>query len=253
MKSNIVLLDIETAPNIAYVWGAWKQNVGHNQWVEKSHIMSFAAKTLGDKEVYYAENRKSNDKKIIKDILRWLDKADIVVGHNSKKFDIPIILGRAAVHGLKPPSPFHQVDTLAVARREFRFAANSLAFLSKHFGIEEKGDHAKFPGFELWLECLRNNDEAWEEMKQYNIQDVETLEELYLKMRPYIKNHPHVVRLEDGVFCPKCGSNHINYRGYYTTPLGTPYRKFVCKDCGAWSRVKNLDKEAGRPDGRNTG
>ena len=63
--AKILILDIETAPNIAYVWGAWKQNVGHNQRLEKSHIMSYAAKWLGKDLMFYEENRKSNDKRIV--------------------------------------------------------------------------------------------------------------------------------------------------------------------------------------------
>jgi hypothetical protein len=48
----------------------------------------------------------------------------------------------------------------------------------------KKKRHAKFPGFELWRECLAGNHEAWDEMREYNIDDVLSLEELYLVMRP---------------------------------------------------------------------
>lgn len=252
--SRILILDIETAPNIAYVWGAWKQNVGQKQWLDKSHIMSFAAKWLGKDEIIYEENRKANDKVLVKSLFKLLDAADIVVAHNGRRFDLPIILGRGVTHGFRPPSPYFIVDTLLVARKEFRFVANSLVNIAEELGVSPKQDHKGFPGFELWLECLRGNEEAWEEMRTYNIQDVVTLEEVYLRMLPYMRNHPNVAqRQKDGVniACPKCGSHHIQYRGWYFTKMGLAYRRFQCQDCGGWGRERFKDKDILVTDGRN--
>lgn len=254
--AKILILDIETAPNIAYVWGAWKQNIGQNQWKEKGHIMSFVAKWLDNDTIVYAENRKSNDKTIVKKLVGLLDEADIVVAHNGDRFDLPVILGRALVHGINPPSPYHTVDTCRIARRRFRYTTNSLANLAEELGLyHQKEKHKKFPGFELWLECLRNNDEAWAEMKEYNVEDVLVLEELYLKMRPYIDNHPNVVHHthddEVEVHCPKCGSMNIQWRGYYYTKTGLCYRKFVCKDCGGWGRARYAEKNLPGNNARN--
>lgn len=254
MKSKILILDIETAPNLAYVWGAWKQNIGQNQWNQKGHIMSYSAKWLGDKDVMYMENRTRNDYKIVKALFGLLDNADIVVAHNGKKFDLPTILGRGIAHGFAPPSPYHIIDTLLIARRRFRFVSNTLANIADELGVDPKDTHKKFPGFELWLECLRNNDEAWEEMRHYNIQDVVTLEEIYERMLPYIDNHPNVgMRQENGVevVCPKCGNSHIQYRGWYTTSMGLAYRKFQCQNCGGWGRHRFKDKDILNTDGRN--
>lgn len=252
--SRILILDIETAPHIAYVWAAWKQNIGQNQWKQKGHIMSYAAKWLGEDEIMYVENRKSNDKPIVKKLFRLLDQADVVVAHNGDRFDLPVILGRGLSHGLNPPSPYHTVDTCRVARKRFRFTSNSLQNLAEELGLPDKKEqHKKFPGFELWLECLRKNDEAWAEMKKYNIEDVVVLEELYLKMRPYINDHPNVATVsEDGeVKCPKCGSSNIQYRGYYYTKMGLCYRRFVCKDCGGWGRERYSVKDKPVNNGRN--
>lgn len=236
--TKILILDIETAPNIAYVWGAWKQDIGQKQWIQKTHILSYAAKWLDNEKIFYEENRKKNDRKIVQSLFKLLDEADIVVAHYGKKFDLPSIIGRGIIHGLKPPSPYHIVDTKEVAAKEFRLVSNSLANLCEELGLHRKSDHKKFPGFELWLECLRGNDDAWAEMKEYNIDDILALESLYLRLRPYIRNHPNISRpTEDGdVLCPKCGSSHINFRGTYVTKAGLFYHKFVCVDCGGWGR-----------------
>jgi RNase_H superfamily len=253
MNARILILDIETAPNIAYVWGAWQQNVGQNQWVSKSHIMSFAAKWLDDDKVFYKENRTSDDSDIVRSLYDLLDLADIVVAHNGAKFDLPTIIGRGVVHGFSPPSPYFVVDTLRTARQELRLVSNSLANLCEQLGLPKKTDHKKYPGFELWLGCLRNEEEAWKEMKEYNIADVISLEALYLRLRPYMKTHPNVVRDSDGdvVTCAKCGSKNIQWRGYFYTRSGICYRKYVCMDCGGWGRVRYPEKDKSKSQGRN--
>lgn len=254
-KAKILIIDIETAPNIAYVWGAWKQNVGANQWLSKTHIMSFAAKWLGGDKIIYEDNRKSNDKKIVKSMFKLLDEADIVVAHNGQKFDVPLIMGRGVVHNLTPPSPFFIVDTLLVARQKLRLPSNSLQQLAEQFDLAiKKGGHKKFPGFELWLQCLKGNEEAWEEMRVYNVDDILVLEELYLRLLPYMTNHPNVVRETDGeeIACPKCGSKNIQWRGYYYSRAGICYRRFRCMDCGGWGRVRFAEKDRPSSATRNT-
>ena len=254
MTARILILDIETAPNIAYVWGAWKQNVGLKQWVKKSHIMSFAAKWFGENGVIYYENRKSDDKAIVKALYDLLDTADIVVAHNGDKFDLPTIIGRGVVHGFSPPSPYLTIDTVKTARKELRLVGNSLALLCEELGLPKKDEHKKYPGFELWLGCLRGEEAAWEEMKEYNIADVISLEALYIRLRPYMRNHPNVTRFngDEEVTCPKCGSHNIQWRGYYYTRAGLCYKRFVCMDCGGWGRVRYSERDQ-NTEGRNCG
>lgn len=237
--ANILILDIETAPKIAYVWRFFKENVGAKQVLDHGHIMSYAAKWLDNDEIMYEENRKEDDGKIVSSLVKLFDAADIVVAHNGDRFDFPQVMGRALVHGIDPPSPYKIVDTLKVAKREFGFPSNSLAYLAMVLGCDEKESHKNFPGFELWLECLRGNDDAWEEMKVYNIQDVVTLEEIYLKMRPFIRNHPNVGVFDekDSPVCPKCGSDHLQWRGYAYTNVGK-FHRFQCQGCGGWGRTR---------------
>ncbi len=236
---KILILDVETFPNTAYVWRFFKENIGAKQVLEYSTLASFAYKWLDEDVVWYEDTQHQSEKQLVKKLLNVLDAADIVVAHNGAKFDLPTIQGRALVLGLRPPSPYKIVDTLLVARYEFNFPANSLEHLAILLGVEKKGGHAKFPGFELWQECMRNNPEAWEEMRVYNKQDVSTLEHVYLKMRPFMKRHPNVAVFEevDKVLCPKCGSAHIQWRGYVTTNV-YKYKKFQCQTCGGWSRTR---------------
>jgi DNA polymerase elongation subunit (family B) len=237
---KILILDIETAPNIAFVWRFFKENVGAKQVLDHASIMSYAYKWLDESDVHYDDVRFQSEDSLLKGLVDALDVADLVIAHNGARFDLPTIAGRALVHGIKPPSPYKIIDTLLVARSEFNFPSNSLEYLAKVLECTPKGGHKNFPGFELWLECLRGNIEAWDEMRHYNIQDVTTLEEIYLKMRPYIKNHPNVAvydQVDDRPHCPKCGSDHVQSRGYVMTNV-FKFRKFQCQSCGGWSRTR---------------
>lgn len=237
--ATIKILDIETAPHIAYVWKFWKENIGHKQMLENGYILSFAAKDLHSEDVLYMENRDDNEKQIVQELINILDEADVVIAHNALKFDLPTICARAATLGIDPPSPYKVVDTLAAAKRYFRFPRNTLEYLAWAFGVSEKEQHKNFPGFELWYECLKKNDDAWEEMRLYNIQDVNTLEEVYLRMRPWIRNHPNIAvhNEPDKHCCPVCESENLQRRGFYHTNVGK-YQRYRCNDCGTWSRTR---------------
>lgn len=232
-----ILLDIETAPSLGYIWGVWKQNVGQDQLIQHTHIMACAVKDLGGKTIRYYENRNFDDKQIVSDILKELDAADFVIAHNGKKFDLPVINARAVRNNLPPPSPYRIIDTLLIAKREFRFIKNSLENLAIELNVpSRKLSHSKYPGFKLWVGCMNQEEAAWEEMQKYNKMDVQVLEEVYLRLRPWYAVHPNVntATENDIVYCPKCGSDHVEKRGFLYTNKGQ-YQRYACKNCGAWS------------------
>lgn len=246
--AKILYIDIETAPKIAYVWRFWKENVGAKQVIDHGHIMSFSAVWNNDDYCAYAENRRDDDDAITADLIKLLDEADIVIGHNVDRFDCATINGRALVLGIKPPSPYKTVDTYQVAKKKFKFESNSLEYLAKVLGCEnQKLAHGKFPGFELWLQCLKGNDEAWDEMRKYNVADTFTVRDVYKKMRPWVDQHPNLGVYAEGdePVCPKCGGKHLQRRGYAYTQV-SKFQRFVCLDCGGWSRTRFNEYDKGK-------
>lgn len=238
--AKVLILDIETAPNVAYVWRFYKENIGPKQVLENGYLLSFAVKWLGQDEVMYSSVQHQSEKSVLKVLAKYLDEADIVIAHYGDNFDFPYVQGRMMFYGIKPPSPYKTIDTKKVASKEFHFPSNSLEYLTNALNLDvKKGGHKKFPGFELWLEILRNNNEAWDELREYNIIDVLALEALYIRMRPFIRNHPNIGVFDDNdhTTCVKCGSGNIQWRGYAHTNVSR-FRRFQCNDCGGWGRVR---------------
>lgn len=241
-QARILILDIETAPIAANVWRIWQENVGLNQIDRDWYILSFGAKWLGEDKVVYFDQSKAedieNDKVLLEKLWKLLDEADIVVAHNGKKFDVRKINARFVLQGLKPPSPFKIVDTLILAKAQFAFTSNRLEYLADRLNKKyKKLPHAAFPGFELWKAVMRGDKKAWAEMRRYNEHDVLALEELYLILRPWDKQHPNVHVYNDDIddqACPVCGGYHLHQRGYRTTNVGK-FPRYVCVDCGHWS------------------
>lgn len=235
-KPRILIIDIETSPIVSYTWGLFDQNVALNQVKQDWHLLSFAAKFLGEKKVHYQDQSgikdKTNDQKLLKTLWKLMDEADIVLGQNSIAFDVKRIKARMALHGMRPPSSFRQLDTMRIAKKHFNFTSNKLEYLSKSLCSKHtKLTHKKFPGFELWKECLKDNKQAWKEMKVYNIQDVLSTEELYLKLRPWDNSiNVNTFSNDLGLIC-SCGSKVIAKNGYNWSN-NSKRQRYRCSDCG---------------------
>lgn len=172
-------------------------------------------------------------RELVTELWNLFNQADIIIGHNGDKFDIRKSNTRFIEHGLTPPDPYKTIDTLKAARKYFSFNSNKLDDLGRRLGIGRK---IKTGGFELWLGCINGDIKAWNLMKKYNRQDVLLLERVYLKLRPWIDNHPNLSILSDRIdACPTCASTHLQSRGMGITQTGS-YRRFQCTNCGAWSR-----------------
>jgi hypothetical protein len=132
---------------------------------------------------------------------------------------------------MRPPSPFHQIDLYATAKR-FALPSRKLDYISQHLDLGRKTKHK---GMELWTACMGGEESAWRVMERYNRQDIRLLERLYNVLRPWIKDHPNH-SIADGECCPTCGSHNLRWKGWRES-ITRRYRRFVCNDCGAWGRA----------------
>ena len=237
-EPRILFFDIETAANLAYVWGKYEQNVidYEREW----YMLSFAYKwndgvtrafALPDFDLYRKDPL--NDRDLIRKLWELFDEADIIVAHNGDAFDIKKANARFLFHGLNPPSPYKTIDTKKWAKKYFQFNSNKLDDLGKLLNVGRK---IKNEGFDLWLGCIKGDTRSWLKMIQYNKGDVDLLHRVYKKLRGWATNHPSMGVLKDkGHTCPVCGSHNLQKRGFGVTKVGK-YQRYQCLDCGAWSR-----------------
>jgi DNA polymerase elongation subunit (family B) len=231
---NILLLDIETAPNAAYVWGLFKQNISPTQVIESSYVMCWSAKWLGVPKQHFArvKDGESDPRSMLLKIHTMLERADVVVHFNGTKFDIPVLNKEFLIHNIKPPSPYRQVDLYQLFKRKFRFESNRLDAIARRLDLGQKLKHE---GFQLWIDCMAGDREAWKTMEAYNRQDVVILEKLYKRVLPWIDKHPNHGTYEDALVCTNCGGENHQRRGFAVTRV-MKYARYQCNDCGAWFR-----------------
>lgn len=227
---KILHIDIETSPNKVYCWGLWQQNIYLDQIVDSGKTLCWAAKWHGSNKILFNSLYDQKSKGgMIKEIHSLLDEADVVVHYNGKKFDIPVLNKEFILAGLTPPANYKEIDLLRVARHRFRFTSNKLDYVAQILGIGAKLNHK---GMELWKGCMENDIKSWRVMEKYNKQDVKLLEKLYIKILPWIQQHPnHGLYVDNRPVCKNCGSAKVIKKGVEFTGVGK-YQRYKCGDCG---------------------
>jgi RNase P subunit RPR2 len=237
----ILLLDIETSPLQVFSWRIHDVTLSADNIIKDFSILCWSAKILGDAEVMGdvctpEEAREGNDKRVVESMWKLLDKANIVITFNGANFDLRKLNSKFILHGLYPPSKYYSVDVYQTVKSNFGFSSNKLDYISKLFEFKGKIE----TNYELWKKCFYGEKAALDEMFTYNQNDVTELENVYLRVLPWIKNHPNVAiysEVEEEL-CPKCGSEDLNWSGYYFTSIGK-YNAFRCRSCGAIGRSKS--------------
>lgn len=250
-KAKVLILDIETAPILASVWGLFDQNVSLDMIERDWFIIAFSAKWLGDpaSKTIYMDQRSArdmeDDSRLLKKVWKLLDEAHVVLTQNGVKFDLRKLNARFVEQGMPKPSSYRNIDTLKIAKKHFGFTSNKLAYMTNKLCTKyKKLEHKKFPGFQLWKECLKGNKEAWKVMEKYNKYDVLSLEELYTKLAPWDSSINLNVYNDKNFNVCSCGSKEMVNKGYHYTNLGK-YTRYKCKKCGAETRGKvNLFSQA---------
>ena len=244
--SNLKILfwDVETAPMLAYIWRPSDDYVNSERLIHESWMICWAAKWAGQKKVHTGvvtpeEALEQDDSRICKDLADLIREADIVVAHNGDRFDLPVLNGRLLQMDLEPIGHVSSIDTLTLARRNFKLAYNKLDYLAESFGF---GNKLK-TNFALWKSAYFGDAKALEKMRKYNIKDVVLLEQVFEKMRPYVKSLKRLIEPDyDNQFaCPSCGSEDLMKRGTLTTQSAT-YQKYQCNGCQRYSRSRTSFK-----------
>lgn len=233
---KILHLDIETAPNTAYVWGLFDQNIQHDHLKDTSYILCWSAMWNHQSRIISNDTQgylqgSAHYRNMLEHMWGLLDEADVVVHYYGSKFDIPVLNREFAKYKIGPPSPYKQVDLKLVVAKAFKFESNKLAHVASKLGLGDKIE----TDFSLWTGCMENDPEAWMHMIRYNRHDVRLLKQLYIRLLPWIEKHPSHSVFSERMACPKCGSIHVQKRGTQIASIAA-YTRYHCQGCGAWFR-----------------
>lgn len=234
--AKILTLDIERFKGTASIefWDLSdmkNRRIRPDQVVEWPRTICIAWRWYGQKKVeFHAEWDDAGRDAMLKAAWDAYDQADILVGHNLDGFDTKTLKAEWSMMGLPMPRPFKSVDTLKIARREFRFESNQLGSLCERMGVPGKVDHYD-P--EVAREALAGNVAAQRRLRRYNIGDIEASEALFDAMRGWIPNHPFIGTRGDEKVCNQCGSDDLTLdQSARYRAVVLDYALFRCGNCG---------------------
>jgi len=203
------------------------------KWLGDSHISSVSV--LGDKQRFTLDH--SDDAFVVGILRDLLDSADIAVAHNGNGFDLKMAKTRMMAHGLAPIKDPVMIDTLTASRAIGRPESHSLSYLCRYFGLDAKDDSPD------WKSVWSGDVQAIKDCERYCRQDVRALEALYLKIRPWIKNHPNLalyMKNQHHMTCPACNSDNIRTNGTFPNRQGV-FQRYRCNECDkSFHTKKNL-------------
>tara|TARA_R110002073_G_scaffold3315_6_gene22343 strand:+ start:7292 stop:8287 length:996 start_codon:yes stop_codon:yes gene_type:complete len=247
--AKILIYDVETPRLRADVWWSGKQYVNGNDIIDEPKIITVAWKWFGGNKVYTAEwddvDGVQCDKKLMITFLEAYNSADLVVGVNNNSFDNRWINARAMKHGLHVNMYVKSLDLQRQMKRIARLPTYALKYLCKFFGVTMKLSHS---GIAMWnmvqYGTPAEKKKYMKEMIDYNIGDIISTEEVYVKMIPYMSHRAHlgVIAGSDKFSCPVCGEkDNLIYLGDTYTAAGTIQRLMKCGNDGAQYKISNRE------------
>ena len=231
---RILTLDIERLPGLARVWDQRTRFIPVSQWTQLPSLLSVSAKWYGTRTVeFYAAW--DDPEAMLEATWQLINSADILIGFNSKRFDLPHLQGAWLQAGMAPPSPSKHIDLFQIARSSFGFESKSLAHLCQRLGIEGKNWHYD----PLVAEAAMAGDErAQRRVRTYNSNDVRITERAYDRLLPWIGTHPHVkVTGTDVIVCPRCGSDKFERLDKPYLAVVMEYSAYRCQSCAGIFRA----------------
>lgn len=239
---RVLLFDLESAPSIVAAFKRFKVNIGSESVVrEGGYIISACYKFLGDNKITKLvqtpkEAKAGDDSRIVANLYVAFEEADIVIGHNAERFDVPLFKTRLIANGFPPPPTVKTVDTLKIAKT-LKFNSNKLDSLGHYLDVGRKVETS---GMGLWLRCMEGDKQALSTMLEYNEQDVNLLEQVYLKIRAFdIKPANAGQYFKDNeAHCPVCGSTDLTPTGNSVYTSVSEFPEIECNACGHKSRTR---------------
>lgn len=252
-KPKIVIWDLETLPDPEAVYdrlpsiGAWQ---GRTFKADLHTLLCFGYKIYGEEKAHSINAWELGDSPddeipVLQFAYDVLHDADEIVTHNGRRFDLKFLNTRLMYYGMPPlDSKIKHVDTKVVLKSKLSLYSNSLSEAAKFFGIIEKMHWND--KWSTWKRFAfgRQTEADKVTMDTYCKQDVDVLEQLWLKTRPLHENssvNKQQWRKDIALACPICGSINIARNGTRRSKK-YKYRRYLCGDCGSSFKGSKIDE-----------
>ena len=179
-----------------------------------------------------------DDSRIVESLAELIRQADLLVAHNGDRFDLPVLNTRLVDLRFEPLPPVRTVDTLKIAKRDFKFTYNRLDYLAEFLGVDNK----HHMNFDDWLAAIKGDQQAIWKMQRYCKHDIVVLEEVWSILQPYAKRLPRMFEASHEMqrACPHCGAgfHRMVPAGFHRTQASN-FARFKCDECGRMSRSRS--------------
>lgn len=178
VTKNVAVFDIEATDLEAqhgYMLGACIKKVN------KDNLLGYT-KTI---TILDSRNRYGvfNDKWVVQEVIKELNKYDLVIGWNSSGYDFPFTNTRAIIHRINPPLRNYRRDILFNSRGSLRLKNNRLATV----GEALYGESGKiFLKWAVWIKAKQGDRKAIKQIMDHCEADVVETEKVYKSMIPIL-------------------------------------------------------------------
>tara|TARA_R110000782_G_C14727419_1_gene404817 strand:- start:46 stop:996 length:951 start_codon:yes stop_codon:yes gene_type:complete len=241
--SKILVYDIETSRGVFKAFWTGKQYLGYKAMVKEPSIISISWKWLGNDKIHHLTwDKNHSDKEMVKSFLIEYNKADMLIGQNNDNFDNRWVQARAMKYGFDFNTYLRSFDIMKQNKKLFRVVSYSMDYTAKFLNVTFKQSHE---GIKMWdmIEdgTKEEQKEYLQKMVDYNVGDIITTEEIYLKNRKYYGHKTHFGVLNGGekYTCPNCGTLQVELYKTSITPAGTIQRIMRCKIDGVKYKLTN--------------
>lgn len=225
--ANILLYDIETT-HLKADWG-WTICIGW-KWLDSKGVY---VKSLMDYPDW--KQNLTNDRALVEEFHRVMSEADMRVGFYSRGFDIKFLQSKWLQYELPPLPQIPEVDLFFVAKSNLALTRKNLDNITRFLGLDQKKYYVTA---KIWQQAMVGNPDAIRKIMAHCRQDVRITEQLYYKLRPYIRTHPRTAGYYN---CRYCGSDKVQRRGYQMSIYKGKQVRVQCQSCFGWSSYPEQD------------
>lgn len=230
--SRFLTFDIETIPArvemTTYDLKLRNPYIHHSNVVEPGGMASWSAKWLNEpNRVWHMNLWEHGEQRMLAGLHQALTAASYVITYNGDRFDLQKARGYFARAGLPPFTQPRSIDLIKTVRT-FGWESNSLDYACRMMGVRRKIDN---DGVKSIAAAIDGDRDAQKRVRTYNNGDVYSTEELYLALRPWIKNHPVIGYPSDNrLRCPRCLSLDHERVGVIQAVV-MRYAQYRCSKC----------------------